>query len=79
MSKYVGATCEVICEDNGRKMVADVLYYTKHKTLTVSIDRNIKLTMPWNGRLFEGFLGDKSFITDGPGVYQVTQGREGRR
>lgn len=79
MKKYVGDTCEVICEDNGRKMVADVLYYTHGKTLTVSLDKSIKLVMPWNGRIFEGHLGGKSFITDGPGVTEVTQGRAGRK
>lgn len=64
--EYVDDTCEVICEDNGRKIVAEVLNYTKHKLLTVSIDRSLKLTLAWNGKIYEGQMGKISFVSNGP-------------
>jgi len=64
--EYIDDTCEVICEDNGRKMVAEVLHFTKNKTLTVSIDRSIKLTLGWNGKIYEGAMGSISFVSNGP-------------
>lgn len=63
---YFDDTCEVICEDNGRKMVADVLSFTKSKALTVSIDRSVKLTLGWNGKIYEGNIGKLSFVSNGP-------------
>lgn len=64
--EYVDDRCEVICEDNGRKMVADVLNFTKNKMLTVSIDRSVKLTLAWNGKIYEGNIGKLSFVSNGP-------------
>lgn len=64
--EYIDDTCEVICEDNGRKMVAEVLTFTKNKSLTVSIDRSLKLTLGWNGKIYEGNMGAISFVSNGP-------------
>lgn len=64
--EYIDDTCEVICEDNGRKMVADVLSFSKNKMLTVSIDRSLKLTLAWNGKIYEGNMGPISFVSNGP-------------
>ena len=66
LREYVNDTCEIICEDNGRKMVADVLQYSKHKTLTVSVERSLKLTLGWNGKIYEGSMGKMSFVSNGP-------------
>ena len=64
--EYIDDTCEVICEDNGRKMVAEVLTFNKNKSLTVSIDRSLKLTLSWNGKIYEGNMGPISFVSNGP-------------
>ena len=69
--EYIDDRCEVICEDNGRKMVAEVLNFTKNKTLTVSIDRSIKLTLIWNGKIYEGNQGPLSFVSNGPDIRVV--------
>ena len=66
LKEYINDTCEIICEDNGRKMVADVLQFTKNKTLTVSVDRSLKLTLGWNGKIYEGAMGQLSFVSNGP-------------
>ena len=64
--EYFDDTCELICEDNGRKMVADVLSFSKNKTLTVSVERSLKLTLSWNGKIYEGNMGAISFVSNGP-------------
>lgn len=64
--EYIDDTCEIILEDNGRKMVAEVLAFTKHKLLTVSVERSLKLTLAWNGKIYEGNMGSRSFVSNGP-------------
>lgn len=63
--------CEVICEDNGRKMVAEVLSFSDKKSLVVSVDRSIKLTLMWNGKIYECKQGQLSFISNGPDITVV--------
>lgn len=75
MRQVVEQTCEVICEDNGRKMVADILYFKENQNLTVSIDKKIKLEMRWNRHVYEGSMGGLTFVTDGPNIVNVKQGR----
>lgn len=69
--EYIDDECEVICSDNGRKIVAEVLSFTQKKNLTVSIDRSVKLTMRWNGRMYETMEGPLSFISNGPDIRMV--------
>lgn len=73
--EYVSDTCEIICEDNGRKMVADMLSFKEHQYLTVSLEKQLKLEMRWNGNIYEGRLGRMSFVSEGPVIRSVKQGR----
>ena len=75
MRQFVEDTCEVLCEDNGRKMVADLLSFREHDHLAVSIEKQLKLEMRWNGNIYEGRLGRMSFTSDGPLVRNIKQGR----
>ena len=76
MRQYVEDTCEVICEDNGRKMVADLLSFRENDHLAVSIEKQLKLEMRWNGQIYEGRIGSKTFTSDGPLVRNYKQGRK---
>ena len=76
MRHYVEDTCEVICEDNGRKMVADLLSFRENDHLAVSIEKQLKLEMRWNGQIYEGRIGSKTFTSDGPLVRNYKQGRK---
>ena len=73
--EYVSDTCEIICEDNGRKMVADMLSFKEHQYLTVSLEKQLKLEMRWNGNIYEGRLGRMSFTSEGPVIRNFKQGR----
>lgn len=75
MKSYVEDTCEIICEGNGKKVVADVLSFNEKKNLTVSIDKSVKVLLSWNGRIYEGRMGGMSFVSDGPVIRVVKQGR----
>lgn len=75
MRHYVEDTCELICEDNGRKMVADILSFKEHQYLTVSVEKSLKLELRWNKRIYEGQMGKLSFVSEGPIIRNVKQGR----
>ena len=75
MKQYVEDTCEVICEGNGRKIVGEILSFNDKRNLTVSLDRSVKLLMSWNGRIYEGKMGGLTFVSDGPIIRVVKQGR----
>jgi hypothetical protein len=75
MKQYVEETCEIICEDNGRKMVADILNFREHQYLAVSLEKQLKLEMRWNGKIYEGKMGRMSFVSNGPNIRVVKSGR----
>lgn len=68
---YVGETCEVTCEDNGRSVTADLLSFTKEKFISVSIEKSIRLNMTWNGKVYSGRMGKLTFNTFGPTINTV--------
>ena len=68
-------TCNVVCEDNGKTVVADILQFNETRNLTVSINKSIKLLMSWNGRVYEGRMSGMSFVSDGPKGRTVSEGR----
>ena len=73
--KYIEDTCEIICEDNGRKMVADILAFKEGQYLTVAVEKSLKIELRWNRKIYEGYMGKMSFVSDGPIVRHVKQGR----
>ena len=75
MRQYVEDTCEVLCEDNGRKMVADLLSFREHDHLAVSLEKQIKLEMRWNGHIYEGKMGGLTFVTPGPVITHTKTSR----
>lgn len=68
-------TCQVKCEDNGKTVTADVLDFKEGKTLSVSLNKSLKLVMPFNGRVYEGRMGGMSFISAGPKGQKYSEGR----
>lgn len=76
MRQIVENTCEVMCEDNGRRMVGEILSFREHDHVAVSVERSIKLDMKWNGYVYEAKAAKLSFVTDGPLVRNIKQGRK---
>ena len=75
MRQYIENTCEILCESNGRKMVADVLDFKDRQYLSVSVDKKVKVQLQWNGKFYEGGVAGLTFSTDGPTVSTYRQGR----
>jgi hypothetical protein len=75
MKQYIEDTCEILCESNGRKMVADVLDFKDRQYLSVSVDKKVKVQLQWNGKFYEGGVAGLNFSTDGPTVSTYRQGR----
>lgn len=75
MRKIVDDTCEVICEDNGRKMVGDIIAFKENQYLTVAIEKELKLELKWNRQIYEGRMGRLSFTSEGPIIRNFKQGR----
>jgi hypothetical protein len=64
-----------MCEENGRRMVGELLSFKQRSNMTVSVDRSVKLQMKWNGLVYEGRMGGLSFTTNGPLIRAVQTGR----
>ena len=75
MRRVVGDTCEILCEDNGRKMVGDILSFKENQYLTVVLEKELKLELRWNNRIYEGRMGRLSFTSEGPVIRNFKQGR----
>ena len=75
MRQYIEDTCEILCESNGRKMVADVLDFKDRQYLSVSVDKKVKVQLQWNGKFYEGGVAGLNFSTYGPTVSTYRQGR----
>lgn len=75
MKQYVAETCTVTCEDNDRVMKADILNFKEQQYLAVALEKQLKLEMRWNGKVYEGRMGKFSFVSNGPKITEVKQGR----
>ena len=78
MSNHTADTCEIVCDDNGRKVQAEVLKFQEKKLLTVSLQRTVKLEMRWNGKVYEGNQSGLTFSSHGPTVTTINIGRAQR-
>lgn len=75
MTKYHDDKCTVVCENNGKKVVAEVLEFKEFKWLNVSLNRSLKLNLTWNNYIYEGHYSGMSFTSTGPKITQTKDGR----
>jgi hypothetical protein len=71
MARHVADTCEVVCEDNNKRVLADLLSFKEKAFLSVSLGKAVRLNLQWNGKVFEGKMGGRSFISNGPAVIET--------
>ena len=76
MPKYIDDKCEVRCEDNDKVVVADILNFQEGKSLSVSLNKSLKLIMPFNGMISEGRMSGLTFVSKGP---KITETKESSR
>lgn len=60
--------CKVTCVDNGKVVTADVLNFSPQKTLSVSLDRSVKLVLKYSEKNdeYQGDLYGRTFVSNGP-------------
>ena len=77
MESSYSDTCEVYNINTERSMDAEVLDFRPGKILSVSINRQVKITMQYdkNKNLYIGRTGSMEFVSDGPEEIYTNRGR----
>lgn len=68
-------TCEIKQESNGKVVEAEVVDFKENQKLSVVLAKTVKLSLVWNGRLYEGKMAGLDFVSAGPKVTKATTGR----
>jgi hypothetical protein len=73
--KRVSETCKVTAVANNKTTDAIIQQFTEEKTMTVILNKSVKLNMTYNGKLYEGRMAGMDFISAGPTITVTQQGR----
>lgn len=61
---------------NGNKNVtAEILEFKENDRLVAVLNKSVKLSMKWNGRIYEGRMAGLDFVTTGPKITRTSTGR----
>jgi len=63
-----GDTCKVRQANTTRLVDATVLDFKDKTHMTVVFNKSVKLSMTWNGKVYEGRMAGMDFVSDGPSV-----------
>lgn len=67
-----GETCTVKQANSSKSVEAVVFEFKEQKSLTVVLNKSVKLPMTWNGKLYEGKMAGIDFVSNGPAVKKTT-------
>jgi len=70
-------TCSVKHLATGRAVTAQILDFKYQKNLLVSLDKSVKMSMIWNGKMYEGKMAGLDFVSDGPKISKTQTGIRG--
>jgi hypothetical protein len=65
----------VINENNDREVPAEILSFKEGKMLSVSLNKSVKITLVWNGKIYEGKASGMTFVSTGPKITETKEGR----
>ena len=66
----------MVKQDKTTKEVEAVVYdFKEQKSLTVVLNKSVKLPMTWNGKMYEGRMAGIDFVSNGPKISKSTTGR----
>jgi hypothetical protein len=68
-------TCKLTNTNNGVEVEAEILEFKPGKTLVVSLNRSVKLTLKHNGKTYVGAMAGIEFTSTGPAETITYQGR----
>lgn len=69
------STCEVKNANSNKTVIAEIQDFTEKDRLNVVLNKSVKLSMKWNGRVYEGRMAGIDFISTGPIGHAYTEGR----
>lgn len=61
-------TCIVRQADSKKSVEAVVQEFVEHSRLNVVLNKSVKLSMKWNGKVYEGRMAGLDFVSDGPTI-----------
>jgi hypothetical protein len=66
----------MVTQDNsGKSVTAEVMSFTEGTNLVVIMNKSVKLSMSWNGKVYEGRMAGMDFVSNGPTGQKYTEGR----
>jgi len=72
-----GETCTIKQANSSKTVEAVVFEFKEQKSLVVVLNKSVKLSMTWNGKLYEGKMAGIDFVSNGPTVNKATTSLRG--
>jgi len=70
-----GDTCQIKMSKSAKLTEAVVQDFEEHNILNVIVNKAVKISMKWNGKIYEGRSAGMDFESAGPQVTRTTTGR----
>ena len=70
-----GDKCTVKQANNSKTVEAEVFSFKEGSSLTVVLNKSVKLPMVWNGKLYEGKMAGIDFTSTGPTISKTKTSR----
>jgi hypothetical protein len=70
-------TCQVKQTSSNRIADAVVQDFREHETLTVILNKSVKMVMKWNGKCYEGRMAGMDFTSVGPSITKTQTSSRG--
>ena len=70
-------TCQVKQVSSNRLVEAVVQDFNECEMLTVVLNKSVKMSMKWNGRVYEGRMAGMDFVSNGPTVSKTQTASRG--
>jgi len=70
-------TCKVLQESSKKSVDAVVQYFLENERLDVILNKSVKLSMKWNGTVYEGRMAGLDFTSSGPSVSKTSTSSRG--
>lgn len=71
----ISETCQVTQVMSKRSVEAVVQDFEEHVKLNVILNKAVKISMKWNGQVYEGRGAGMDFTSTGPTIHRYTTGR----
>lgn len=70
-------TCQVKQESTNKVVEAVVQQFLEQDRLDVILNKSVKLSMRWNGKVYEGRMAGMDFTSNGPTISKTFTGTRG--